>query len=738
LTTPVSTITVKSQPPAKTNVGSKERKLRERAKDPASRILALQRTAGNRAVNQLLQPGSGMPLSPDVRSFMEARFNYDFSQVRIHTDGRAAAFSRALGAQAYTVGHDIVFGVGQFEPSTMTGRALLAHELAHVVQSNGHAPSHFEIAPVGDATEMQAEHAAIAVSHGGRGQVASGKAAAIRLRRDPRLGEILTQIEANQLVLRDDEEALQWIWRLVRTIDYHDPDNILPVTEAVSRRFPHLVPEFSSLVERAIEYDRAQNERTMRLMQVQPHGPYGQYGPGVVLPVVSNFARPLLALFELIENLYKSAGAFVRGLSEGFSESVSEAQARQLSERLLKSAILNIIFPPVFLSGAVVGIVEDVVDTVRGIKDLIVNFREMASAAVELIEVFFSSEGPRVARQLGHEFGKSFADRITGMLRGNIFRFTYELGKFIGPTIIYTVLSFLGVPELLAAAIVTRLMGILRPLLQRFPRLLRIVEAIAKRLPKRHHGPHVDTNIDKAAEKQLEHHLPEHSPQLGDGKGSHVHEKGSTEPVASKAQEKAPTAQHSSHAQQSGNPPQSSPSANALPDIRNRFKSTRTVKGDRIYDTTKGELGVPGKVKTHRDVNAQRGVSQGLGEDAGHRIGNRFGAPGGEENLAPQNWKSNRFGTFKSLENNWEAKLKNGVRIEAEVTDITRVGENRPFMRKVKWTETTPDGKVTPHELEFANTHTPESRAKQNISPTISGQNGKVIDMEEARQRLRP
>lgn len=61
-------------------------------------------------------------------------FTYDFSQVRIHTDVRAAESARSVNASAYTVGHDIVFDVGEYRPGTREGRRLLAHELTHVVQ----------------------------------------------------------------------------------------------------------------------------------------------------------------------------------------------------------------------------------------------------------------------------------------------------------------------------------------------------------------------------------------------------------------------------------------------------------------------------------------------------------------------------------------------------------------------------------------------------------------------------
>ncbi len=67
-----------------------------------------------------------------------ARVGYDFSQVRVHADSKAADSARAVGALAYTVGRDVVFGAGQYAPQTSEGRRLLAHELAHTVQqTNG-------------------------------------------------------------------------------------------------------------------------------------------------------------------------------------------------------------------------------------------------------------------------------------------------------------------------------------------------------------------------------------------------------------------------------------------------------------------------------------------------------------------------------------------------------------------------------------------------------------------------
>src|SRR5882762_555811 len=77
---------------------------------------------------------TGQPLDRATRALLEARFGYDFSRVRVHSDARANESARSVHAHAYTVGEDIVFDAGRFAPHTREGRRLLAHELTHVVQ----------------------------------------------------------------------------------------------------------------------------------------------------------------------------------------------------------------------------------------------------------------------------------------------------------------------------------------------------------------------------------------------------------------------------------------------------------------------------------------------------------------------------------------------------------------------------------------------------------------------------
>lgn len=74
---------------------------------------------------------------PDVvgaRHLAESQRGFDFSRVRVHADAKAAQGAQAVRARAYTVGHNIVFGSGQYAPTLHEGRSLLAHELAHVIQ----------------------------------------------------------------------------------------------------------------------------------------------------------------------------------------------------------------------------------------------------------------------------------------------------------------------------------------------------------------------------------------------------------------------------------------------------------------------------------------------------------------------------------------------------------------------------------------------------------------------------
>jgi len=83
------------------------------------------------------QLGAGHSLEGSTGSRMQSAFQQDFSHVRVHTDSKASELSTQLNARAFTVGQDVAFGAGEYQPGTLIGDALIAHELAHVVQQGG-------------------------------------------------------------------------------------------------------------------------------------------------------------------------------------------------------------------------------------------------------------------------------------------------------------------------------------------------------------------------------------------------------------------------------------------------------------------------------------------------------------------------------------------------------------------------------------------------------------------------
>ena len=142
-----------------------------------------------RVVHDVIR-AQGQPLDAGTRAFMESRFGQDFSQVRVHTNAKAAESARAVNALAYTVGSNVVFGAQRYSPETSEGKRLLAHELTHVVQQhgtveNGGIQRQLEVGQVNDAAEQEADaQAALVVGRQGSGSVrVSGLLADTRLQR---------------------------------------------------------------------------------------------------------------------------------------------------------------------------------------------------------------------------------------------------------------------------------------------------------------------------------------------------------------------------------------------------------------------------------------------------------------------------------------------------------------------------------------------------------------------------
>ncbi len=145
----------------------------------AASLMHLQRTAGNQGVLQMLageeeaspvhgvvSSGGGSPLDASTRTSMESAFGASFEDVRVHTGGQASRSAESVGANAYTVGSDVVFKEGQYNPGSADGQKTIAHELAHVVQQSrgpvdgSDAPGGIRVSDPSDRFEQAAEQTA--------------------------------------------------------------------------------------------------------------------------------------------------------------------------------------------------------------------------------------------------------------------------------------------------------------------------------------------------------------------------------------------------------------------------------------------------------------------------------------------------------------------------------------------------------------------------------------------------
>ncbi|HWA72776.1 MAG TPA: DUF4157 domain-containing protein [Polyangiaceae bacterium] len=137
---------------------------------------------------------AGQPLPREARGELEEHFGADLGNVRVHTDSAAERGADLIAADAYTIGSDIYFAEGKYDPSSPDGRKLLAHEVAHTQQqpeaeAGGVQRSGNEELPIGapdDALEVEAEgHAEAFIDRPREGEapsVTADRAPAVRRR----------------------------------------------------------------------------------------------------------------------------------------------------------------------------------------------------------------------------------------------------------------------------------------------------------------------------------------------------------------------------------------------------------------------------------------------------------------------------------------------------------------------------------------------------------------------------
>ncbi len=130
---------------------------------------------------------TGSALPDDLRAKFEGSLGTDLSSVRVHTGSASHEAASAVGAKAYTLGNDVHFGAGHYDPSSSDGQHLLAHEVAHTVQQRGGSPTRqnkLEVSTPGDHFEHEADHAASAMVAGQAASVGTASGVGRVVQRD--------------------------------------------------------------------------------------------------------------------------------------------------------------------------------------------------------------------------------------------------------------------------------------------------------------------------------------------------------------------------------------------------------------------------------------------------------------------------------------------------------------------------------------------------------------------------
>ena len=120
----------------------------------------LDHESAGQATAQLLESATtGHSLPHELIERLSRDLGVDLSPLRIHTDDAAARAAATLRARAFTIGNNIYFAAGAYEPGTLDGQALVAHEAAHVAQNilgtTSAAPN--RVSNPGDQHEREAE-----------------------------------------------------------------------------------------------------------------------------------------------------------------------------------------------------------------------------------------------------------------------------------------------------------------------------------------------------------------------------------------------------------------------------------------------------------------------------------------------------------------------------------------------------------------------------------------------------
>ncbi len=117
-----------------------------------------------------LSQEGGQSLPSEAASSAQQAYGGNFSDVRVHTDGRANEMASSLGYRAFSYGSDVFFGAGGYRPDDADGRFVLMHELAHVAQTGGERAGGVQgklaVGSSSESAEVNADRGAAAAMQG--------------------------------------------------------------------------------------------------------------------------------------------------------------------------------------------------------------------------------------------------------------------------------------------------------------------------------------------------------------------------------------------------------------------------------------------------------------------------------------------------------------------------------------------------------------------------------------------
>ncbi|MEJ7599691.1 MAG: DUF4157 domain-containing protein [Kofleriaceae bacterium] len=206
----------------------------------------VEQAMANSVVSSAQRESASQPLEGGILGEMEKKFGRQFDDVRVHTDGAAANAAGQMHANAFTVGRDIYFNSGKYNPGTEAGRKLIAHELTHVVQNTGGSKG-AGVSNKGDSAETNAEEVADAVVADGAMPAIGGASAAVHL---DRMSDLRDASEGNFIGWTNGDEILNRVRALTadeqRQLERDTSESL--VRRIVRALNPHQMTQYFALV----------------------------------------------------------------------------------------------------------------------------------------------------------------------------------------------------------------------------------------------------------------------------------------------------------------------------------------------------------------------------------------------------------------------------------------------------------------------------------------------------------